>query len=253
MNGSLTSNVTVGAGGTLGGNGTITGVVTNNGTLAPGNSIGTLNVSGSFVQAAGSIYQVEVNAAGQGDRINVSGAPGTATINGGTVQVLAQPGSYANSTTYTIVRATGGVSGTYAGVTSNFAFLTPSLSYDANDVFLTLALGQTAFTPTFLALTPNQKAVGVALNQSFANASGDFATVIGALAGLNTTQGPLALNTISGEPWADFGTMNTNNSAMFMNALGQQMAMARGASAPASARRWRRPAISRPAMARAAR
>ncbi len=49
-------------------------------------------------------------------------------------------GSYANSTTYTIVRATGGVSGTYAGVTSNFAFLTPTLSYDANDVFLTLAL-----------------------------------------------------------------------------------------------------------------
>ena len=30
--------------------------------------------------------------------------------------------------------------GTYAGVTSNFAFLTPSLSYDANNVFLTLAL-----------------------------------------------------------------------------------------------------------------
>ena len=43
--------------------------------------------------------------------------------------------------------------------------------------------------------------------------------------------------------------MNTNNSAMFMNALGQQMAMARGGSAPASARRWRRPATSPPAMA----
>ena len=43
-------------------------------------------------------------------------------------------------------------------------------------------------------------------------------------------QGPLALNTISGEPYADFGTMNTNSSAMFMNALGQQMANARGAA-----------------------
>ena len=59
------------------------------------------------MQAAGSTYQVEVNAAGQGDRINVTG---TAAIQGGTVQVLAQPGSYANSTTYTILRATGGVS-----------------------------------------------------------------------------------------------------------------------------------------------
>ena len=45
-----------------------------------------------------------------------------------TVQVLAQPGSYGRSTTYTILRATGGVAGTYSGVTSNFAFLTPSLS-----------------------------------------------------------------------------------------------------------------------------
>ena len=222
VNGSLASGVTVGPGATLGGNGTITGLVTNNGILAPGNSIGTLNIVGNLVQAAGGTYQVEVNNAGQGDRIN---ATGTAAIQGGTVQVLAATGSYANSTTYTIVRATGGVSGTYAGVTSNFAFLTPTLSYDANDVFLTLALPtQNAFTPSFLALTPNQKAVGVALNQSFANASGDFATVIGALAGLNIQQGPLALDTISGQPWADFGTMNTNNSMMFMNAIGQQMA-----------------------------
>ncbi|MGZ5911474.1 MAG: autotransporter outer membrane beta-barrel domain-containing protein, partial [Reyranella sp.] len=227
VNGSVTGNVAVGAAGTLGGNGIIGGNVVNAGTLAPGNSIGLLTVNGSYVQAAGSTYQVEVNNAGQGDRINVGGA---ASIQGGTVQVLAAAGSYANSTTYTIVRATGGVSGVYSGVTSNFAFLTPTLSYDANDVFLTLALpSQNAFTPTFLALTPNQKAVGTALNQSFANASGDFATVIGALAGLNIAQGPAALDTISGQPYADFGTMNVNNAAMFMNALGQQMANARGA------------------------
>jgi outer membrane autotransporter protein len=228
VNGSIVGNVAVGAAGTLGGNGTIGGSVVNAGTLAPGNSIGLLTVNGSYAQLAGSTYQVQVNNAGQGDRINVGGA---AAIQGGTVQVQAAAGSYANSTTYTIVRATGGVSGTYAGVSSNFAFLTPTLSYDANDVFLTLALGQAAFTPSFLALTPNQKAVGTALNQSFANASGDFATVIGALAGLNTAQGPMALDTVSGQPYADFGTMNTNNAALFMNALGQQMANARGSSA----------------------
>jgi len=62
------------------------------------------------------------------------------------------------------------------------------------------------------------------VSPSSANASGDFATVIGALAGLNTAQGPVALDTISGQPYADFGTMNVNNAAMFMNALGQQMA-----------------------------
>ena len=95
----------------------------NGGILAPGNSIGTSPSTATSCRTGG-IYQVEVNAAGQSDRINVGG---TATINGGTVQVLAQSGTYARNTTYTILNATGGVSGTYSGVTSNFAFLTPSL------------------------------------------------------------------------------------------------------------------------------
>ena len=100
---------------------------------------------------------------GNPDRINVTGAPGTAAIQGGTVQVIAAPGSYGASTTYTILNATGGRTGTYAGVTSNFAFLTPSLSYDANNVFLTLAVASNAFS-SFGGITPNQKAVGWALD-----------------------------------------------------------------------------------------
>jgi hypothetical protein len=227
VNGSVTSNITVEPNGLLRGNGTITGSVVNNGTLAPGNSIGTITFNGSYTQAAGSTYQVEVNSTGQSDRINVTGAPGTATINGGTVQVIAAPGSYGRSTTYTILNATGGVTGTYAGVTSNFAFLTPSLSYDANDVFLTLAL--TSFSNG--GLTPNQNAVAIAIDRSSFSAGSDFAAVVGALTGLDTTQGPKALNALSGEPYADFGNMMVSSTAGFMNALGQQMAAARGASA----------------------
>jgi autotransporter-associated beta strand protein len=237
VNGSVTGNVTVGTAGTLGGIGLIFGAVNTQGIIAPGNSIGTITVNGSFTQAAGSTYQVEVNAAGQGDRINVTGAPGTATINGGTVQVIAVAGSYGASTTYTILNATGGRTGTYSSVTSNFAFLTPTLSYDPNNVFLTLAL-QGGSNSGFLmsAYTPNQKAVGSALNQSFAGATGDFATVIGTLSGLTAFQGPGALNALSGEQYADFGTMNTNNAAMFMNAIGQQMAVARGTTAASGQR-----------------
>ena len=48
--------------------------------------------------------------------------------------------------------------------------------------------------------------------------------MIGTLAGLNAFAGPEALNALSGEQYADFGTMNINNSAMFMGAIGQQMA-----------------------------
>ena len=223
VNGSLASTVTLNSGSMLGGSGTIGGLVSNGATLAPGNSIGTLNINGNFSQTGGA-YVVEANAQGQADRVN---ATGTATINGGTVQVVAAPGSYGTSTTYTILNAAGGRTGTYSSVSSNFAFLTPSLSYDPNNVFLTLALQGNAFSG-FGGNTVNQRAVGSALDQSFANATGDFATVIGALAGLNTAQGPWVLNQISGQPYADFGTFNVANNALFMNALGQQMALARG-------------------------
>ncbi len=223
VNGSLASTVTLNSGSMLGGSGTIGGLVSNGATLAPGNSIGTLNINGNFSQTGGT-YVVEANAQGQADRVN---ATGTATINGGTVQVIAAPGSYGTSTTYTILNAAGGRTGTYSSVSSNFAFLTPSLSYDPNNVFLTLALQGNAFSG-FGGNTVNQRAVGSALDRSFANATGDFATVIGALAGLNTAQGPWALNQISGQPYADFGTFNVANNALFMNAVGQQMALARG-------------------------
>ena len=142
------------------------------------------------------------------------------------MQVLAQNGTYARNTTYTILNATGGLSGAYSSVTSNFAFLAPSLAYDANNVFLTLR--QSAFAAG--AQTANQYAVGTVLDQANASATGDFNSVLDAISLLNTQQGPAALNAISGQPYADFGTMNVQSGALFMNAVGQQMAGARGAA-----------------------
>jgi len=222
VNGSLSGAVVVNGGGTLGGTGQVGPVTVAGGTMAPGNSIGTLTVGGGFVQNGG-VYQVEVNSAGQGDRINVTG---TATINGGSVQVLAQQGTYARNTTYTILNATGGVSGTYSAVTSNFAFLTPSLQYDSNNVFLTLLQSNSAFAAG--AQTPNQFAVGTALDRANSTATGDFNTVLNALSGLSTTQGPAALDSIGGQPYSGFGTANLQSGLTFMNVVGQQMSLARG-------------------------
>ncbi|HEX7921922.1 MAG TPA: autotransporter-associated beta strand repeat-containing protein [Bradyrhizobium sp.] len=159
---SLASTVTVNNGGTLGGIGTVGGITAyTGGIVAPGNSIGTLNVAGNVSFAAGSIYQVEANAAGQSDKIAASG---TATLAGGNVLALAQTGTYAPQTVYTILTANGGVSGTFSNVTSSLVFLTPSLSYDANDVFLTLARNNTSLAS--VADTPNQIAVAGALDAS---------------------------------------------------------------------------------------
>jgi outer membrane autotransporter protein len=170
VNGSLASNVML-AGGALGGSGTIGGVTVQSGTtVAPGNSIGTLNVAGNISFASGSTYQVEINAAGQSDRI---AATGSAMITGGTVQVLAEAGNYAASTSYTILTAAGGVTGTFTSATSNLAFLTPSLSYGGQNVTLIMTRNSTGFGPgdggagggtpsTFIAQTRNQGFIAIA-------------------------------------------------------------------------------------------
>ena len=226
VNGSIASSslTTVNSGGALLGSGTV-GTTIVNGTIAPGNSIGTigtLKVNGTYTQNVGSTYQVTVGS--QSDLISITG---NAVINGGTVAVQAVAG--AAPKTYNIVTATAGVAGTYSGLTHNFVFVTPFLSYDANNVFLTLQ-------PSFAGGaaggggTRNEIAVGGALDQIVSSATGDLGNVVTALANLDKLRGLPALDAISGQPWADFGTMNTNNGMMFMNALGQQMANARGAA-----------------------
>ena len=152
VNGVLGGTLNVLGAGRLQGSGKV-GAATINGTIAPGNSIGTLNVAGDIAFNTGSIYEVEVNAAGQSDKILASGA---ATIKGGTVKVLAGAGDYAPQTRYAILTAGGGLAANsaFSGVTSNLAFLDPSLSYDANNVWLTMTRNNIDF-----------KAVGVAPNQ----------------------------------------------------------------------------------------
>ena len=225
LNGNLgASSVTLDTGSTLSGNGTAGNLLANASILAPGNSIGTLSVNGTFAQNGGT-YQLDLNGQGQSDLINVGG---TAVLNGGVVQVQAAQGSYARRTTYTIVSAGGGLSGQFAGTTDNFAFLTPTLSYDANNAYLTLALQGGAFHRG--GHTTNQKNTGGAIDQSYGSATGDWATVIAALTGLNSAQGAAALEVISGQPWADMGSMTLAGTTMFTNAVAQQMALARGSN-----------------------
>ncbi|MDR2195736.1 MAG: autotransporter domain-containing protein, partial [Gallionellaceae bacterium] len=131
----------------------------NNGaTLAPGNGgIGAMTVNGNIVFNAGSVYQVETTPTpDQSDKINASG---TATLTGGAVSVLAGAGDYALQTTYTILTANGGLGGTtFTGVTTDLAFLTPTLTYDATHAMLTLDRNNIDFSS--VGSTRNQRATG---------------------------------------------------------------------------------------------
>lgn len=199
INGALPGSIFVNDGGSLGGNGTAGSVVVRKGgTLAPGNSIGTLNVNGNVRFEAGSVYEVEVNATGESDRLIASG---TATIDGGTVSVLAAAGNYRWTSDYVILSAAGGVSGTFAATNVDLPFLTPSLRYDPNDVVLTLVRNDRSFAST--AVTANQRAVALALDSGNRN-NGLYRAVAGQTATSGAVQ---AFDALSGELWATTGTM----------------------------------------------
>lgn len=191
INGTLPGTVVVNTAGTLGGNGTAGSlIVRQGGTAAPGNSIGTLHLANNVQFDAGSVYAVEVDAAGNGDKILATGA---ATLNGGTVQVLAEAGSYNPYTSYLILGADGGVTGRFDNATSNFAFLTPSLIYSANAV--TLGLTRNNLTFSQLAVTPNQRATATAVDASFAAGSLLYQALV-----VSTEDGArLAFDALSGE------------------------------------------------------
>ena len=196
VNGIINGLVTVYAGGTLGGTGTIDDVVVNGGVLAPGNSIGTLNVANSLTLSAASSYMVEIS----GTSNDLTRVTGAATLGGATV-VVVPIGTVAKQ--YTILTATGGVTDTFNPVVAGAlpSNLKASLSYDLNNVYLNFAL---SFNPPG-GLNVNQQNVANALTNFF-NTTGGIPVGFASLspAGLTQVSGELA----TGSQQATFDAMN---------------------------------------------
>ncbi|MEH3144174.1 MAG: autotransporter domain-containing protein [Methylobacterium frigidaeris] len=190
VNSELASSVTVGSGATLGGHGRVSGDVDilPGGHHAPGNSIGTIRIGGNLTFQSGSHHDVEVSAEGRSDRTEVGGA---ASLDG-TLHVLAEAGTYAPRTRYTVLTAAGGISGRFADITSNYAFLTPSLRYEARAVDLTLTRNDVAFSS--IAQNRNQGAVADAIQ-----AAGPASALYARTVGLSTSEAQAAFQGLGGD------------------------------------------------------
>jgi autotransporter-associated beta strand protein len=120
----------IGTGGALKGGGTVQGDVRNDGHIVASGQTGMpLAIGGNYVQGASGWLDAYV---GRG-----LGIGGTATLQGGTLNVLGVYGGYTPSARETMLHAVGGVTGTFdtlAAATS--VFLDGALAYDANNVFL---------------------------------------------------------------------------------------------------------------------
>lgn len=130
--------------------------------ISPGNDgspMGTLTVNGNLTFGQNTIYRVHADpASSASDRIHVTGV----AYLDGTVAHVGPSGNYAPQTTYNILTADGGIQGRFTGASSAYAFLTPTLSYDTNNAFMTLTRNDVPIGS--VGGTGNESSVGGALD-----------------------------------------------------------------------------------------
>lgn len=222
--------VTVQSGGVLGGSGTIgVTVIQSGGTLAPGNSIGTLN-TGALTYHAGAIHEVELAAGGNtpGTHNDLTLASGLVTIDSGAIlRVAPENGTdtgkfYDPGLTYTIITSTVGIDGTFGSLIDDYLFLNFVASYDANNVYLTSQFADVSFC--LAGSTANQCAASQGVQSS---APGAVYTAI-----LNLTDEDVAraaFDQLSGEIHASAKGMLLDDSGFVRDAVNDRLRSAFGA------------------------
>ncbi len=166
--------------GTVGGTGSIAasrGFYNTGGTVSPGNSVGTLSITGNYVQGSQGKLYIEMTSPTNADVLAITGS---ASLNG-TLETSWQGG--ANPAVGTVfnafLTATGGVTGQFANLLTH---LTPTVVFSPkystpNQVYLVVERDYTnqGILPY---LTTNRRAVGAMLNSVGMSATGDLNDVL---------------------------------------------------------------------------
>lgn len=217
--GSLGGMTNVFSGATLGGTGTLGSVTAGNGaTLMPGiaeGAIGTLNLTGDITILPGAKYLVDVDPQNEANS-DLIHAAGTATIDGGSVLHIGLAGDYKPDATYTILTADAGVNGVFDDLKSNFAYLNPTLGYDAQNVYLNLKRNTLNFC--LPGMTSNQCSTGNAVEST-----GYGNPLFDAVVGLDETAAARAFDSLSGEVHASIKTALLEDSRFIREAVSARM------------------------------
>lgn len=241
VDGSIASSslTTVNSGAALSGVGTVGATQINaGGILLPGNSAGgTLTVSGNLTMNSSSFYAVQISPT-QSARTQVNG---TATLNGATVVVTPQLGTYA-AHTYTILTATNALSDQFNSavmVTRDGVISKPTLSYDANNAYLSVqaytslvdlpgspgssqegsgASQGSASNDTTTGVSSNAQNVAAALN-NFILAGGTVPDGYQNLSGLSGAALVNAVNQLAGQAAPSFTSVGFTAGTMFLDLM----------------------------------
>lgn len=200
--------------------------VASGGAFAPGNGApgSSMSISGNLVLQSGAQYMVQLNRS----TASFASVSGGATLGGATLNASFAPDSYVEKQ-YTILKATGGVTGSFSSVVNTnlpSGFHT-SLSTDPNNAYLNLALDFVPPPDNGFVPPPNS---GLSLNQrrvadaivGFFDANGRIPIAFGGLTPAGLTQ--VSGETATGAQQTTFNAMN-----LFMSTLTDPFVSGRGA------------------------
>jgi outer membrane autotransporter protein len=253
VQGQLGGPLSVLSGGTVMGGGTVTGPSTIAGTLSPGASPGIITFTAPVTLAAGSTTRLEIDGptAGTGsgfhDQVLVTGAGSTLTAGGTLAPVLRGiSGDATNSFNpaigqgFRVIRAEGGVLGSFAGLTQPTDGLPAGSRFDAiygaNTLDLVLTPARYAdLAPLGVGQRVNQVSTGAALDAIRPAAglrmTGDAEATFGALYALPARAIPAALDQVSGVVHADALAASLAHRRIFGGATAQRMGAIRSGDA----------------------
>lgn len=189
--GSILGQMRVEQGATYAGGGSVGGLQVD-GTMLTNSDLGVAQVRGDLDFGQGATLIYGVNADGSSAPISVAG---NANLNGATLRIQPTPGQYPWQSQYTVLTAAA-VNGTFAQVTSDYAFLTPTLSYASTSVELAYNRNDVAFAD--YARTGN----GAAAARSLGSLSHDSA-LYNAVLGTSAISAGSAMEQLSGSHTAN--------------------------------------------------
>ncbi|OYX14558.1 MAG: hypothetical protein B7Z15_03560 [Rhizobiales bacterium 32-66-8] len=207
--------------GTLKGTGILIGNLASTGVVAPGNSIGTTQVTGSVTFGPGSVYQVEVAANGASDLL-VAGGPITL---GGTLEFVQTEAAVQPFTSYTILSSATGITGSFGAVVDPFGTAFPFLDVALTNTGTSLSAAVVPDSAAFASFngTGNQRAVGDALaSLPITNGLLQSASLLSAAAA------PAAFDLLSGQIYASAATVLQQQSTYVRDAVGARLRQASG-------------------------
>lgn len=219
--------VTIANGGALDTSGDLSGQVDNHGVILADSADDRVDIEGSLIQHEDGTIQVVLNSQGDNSLINVTGAPGAVSLQGGEMRVDAEKGYYKDGQFWSVIQSEGGVSGTFDVVT-----VTPdSIVLNFQTVYLDdavrIALSRASYTEFARPCDSRQLSVAEHLDAIANQAEGDMQTVIVNLDYATADEIQSGLNQMHPEPYSAFDEAAFELASLRDGALDKRMDLLR--------------------------